>query len=458
MNIKKDTVKKVASYSVANYLYTAINAVSNIFVSNILGPVNNGVISYFNALNSNIDQVVYSTFRSSVERTVPQILDYDKKVEYTQQACVLNLYATLVFSLIFVIMGLFTDNPLIRTSAYFMSVLNITRSMADFYRIWIRSQNKISVVAVIMIITAICIPCFAILLSYLYGLNGFWIGRIVITCISFGCFLYASKGFFKIVPIRFDFLKHILISGGEIVLFALCISGVQTMDKYFIEISLGLEQLGFYAIGSMVFTMLMLVPSSIIGAIYPKFVSMVTSDLKSLVSKYSIVVELLSFIVAIIAFALIPWAVDTAMPKYVPSVPIIRILLVAFVSYASVQLRYIDIIRKKRMKILIRNAIIAFAISVLAFVIMTIISTSIKDFAWCTVICFILLSGSVNLSWSQVYELKYYKKFILVLLTLAPLLVMLPLYLNLGVKLTVLLTLFLSIAVYTTQYRIIKDI
>lgn len=400
--------------------------------------------------------MVYSTFRSSVERNVPQLQDYSKKEEYAQQACTLNLYATLAFSLMFIVMGIYSGNPLMRTSAYFMSILNITRSMADFYRIWIRSQNKISVVAIIMIITALCIPFFAILFSYLYNLNGFWVGRILITCISLVCFLYASRGFLKIVPIKFDFLKQILISGGEIVLFALCVSGVQTMDKYFIESSLGLEQLGFYAIGSMVFTMMMLVPSSIIGAIYPKFVGMVNSDLKSLVCNYSVAVELMSYIVSICAFVLMPWVVALAMPKYVPSVPIIRILLVAFVSYASVQLRYIDIVRKKRMKVLIKNAIIAFILSILAFVVSTKVSTNINGFAWCTTVCFILLSGSVNLSWCQIYDLSFLKKTTLVLFTLIPLMLMMPLYVNLELEITTTILLLFSIVIYVSRYKFIK--
>lgn len=456
MRIKKNTFTKIASYSIANYFYTAINAVSNIFVSNILGPVNNGVISYYSAINTNIDQVVYGTFRSSLERTIPQINSSVLRVEYAQQACTLNLYTTLVFSLLFVFIGLFASESLTQVSAFFMAVLNLTRSFADFYRIWIRAQNKISIVAIIMIITAVFIPFFAIIFSYQFGLQGFWVGRILIAVLSFGCLLYASRGFLKVVPIRYEFVKRIIISGGEIVIFSLCVSGIQTMDKYFVKAFLGIEQLGYYAIGSMVFTMLMLVPSSIIGAVYPKFVGMINHDLKDLVGRYSVVIEAFSLFVAVVAYILIPWLINRLMPKYVCSTSIIRILLIAFVAYASTQLRYIDIVRNKSMNILIKSSFVALAFSIVSFIIVSHISDDVNDFAWCTSFCFILLSVGVNYSWSKIYNFNLYKRLMLAASSILPSLLMLPMYSHLDSEMILILMSIFIPFIYFIRYKYIK--
>lgn len=452
----KGTFKRVASYSIANYFYIAVNAVSNIFVSNILGPTNNGVISYFNAINTNIDQVVYSTFRSSVERTVPQINEFKEKIEYAQQACTLNLYVSITFTFVFIVMGIFAENSLVRASAYMMALLNLTRSFADFYRIWIRSQNKISVVAVIMLITALFIPVFVIPFSYYFDLQGFWIGRTIVTCFSLGCFVYASNGLLKIVPLKRKFLRKILINGGEIVVFSLFVSGIQTMDKYFIKATIGLEQLGYYAVGSMVFTMLLMVPSSVIGAIYPKFVGIVNKDLKALVCKYSILVEMFSIFIALIAYSITPILIAYAMPKYIPSIPIVRILLIAFVSYSSVQLRYIDVIRKKRMSVLIKWTVVAFILSISMFIVTAKLTYNINHFAWCVSACFIFLSAAVNLSWSIINEYTFIQRFELFFLTLVPVFVMLPLYIGLNIFALITIVLLVFISIYLFRYKIIK--
>lgn len=454
--MNKETFKQVASYSIANYFYIAINAVSNIFVSNILGPVNNGVISYFNAINTNIDQVIYSTFRSSVERTVPQLDEYKKKLEYAQQACTLNLYASIFFSLFFIVIGVMAENFLMRVSACMIALLNITRSFADYYRIWIRSQNKISTVAIIMMITALLIPIFTILFSYFFNLYGFWIGRIVITCFSLGCFVYGSNEVLKIVPLKRQFLKKILIDGGEIVVFSFFISGIQTMDKYFIKATIGLEPLGYYAVGTMVFTMLLMVPSSVIGAVYPKFVGIVNKDLNSLVCKYSILIEMACILIALIVYSIMPFLIKCAMPKYILSIPIARILLIAFVSYSSVQLRYIDVIRQKRMPVLIKWTSIAFILSILMFIVTAKLTYNINYFAWCVSACFIVLSAAVNVSWSIVNKYHFVKRFDLFFLSFVPAFVMLPLYLELDILTLIAMISIIFVSVYLLRYKIIK--
>ena len=85
----------------------------------------------------------------------------------------------------------------------------------------------------------------------------------------------------------------------------------------------------------------------ITGAVYPKFVGMVNQDLKDRVKQYSFYIEIMCLIVSYIVYFTIPYLIKWVMPEYLPSIPIIQVLIVAFVVYASTQLRYMDIIRKK---------------------------------------------------------------------------------------------------------------
>lgn len=428
MKLSKGTFKDIALYSVANYLHTAINAVSNIFVSNILGPVNNGAISYYNAINTNIDQVVFGTFRSSIERDVPQIEGTEAKRIYTQQAFLLNLYSSFFFTFFFFAFGLFSNEPIMKLSGFMMAGFTLVRCTSDFYRIWNKALNKISTVSWIMIITSCLIPIFAILFSYWFGLYGFWSGRIILQIITFVCFIVISKEIFKFCKLDWVVLRKILISGGEIVAFSLFVTSIQTMDKYFVKSAMGLEQLGYYAIGSMIFTMLMLIPFSITGAVYPRFVGMVKDNLEGKIKVYSIYIELLCIIIAFLAFFALPYFFKWFMPAYGNSVPIAKILLVAFVSYSSVQLRYIDIIRKKNMKALISRSAFAFFMGLVLFFAILKFAPTTENFAWGTTICFVFLSLGVNWAWASTYGHNKKDTCLLLFLSVIPIIVLLPLF------------------------------
>lgn len=458
MLVSKKTAKNIALYSIANYLHTAINAVSNIFVSNILGPTYNGVISYYNAINTNVDQVVFSTFRSSVERDVPQIEDVEQKFKYAQQAFVLNFISAVLFSLFFVIYGLQATDHVMSMSAYMMAVFNLVRCYSDFYRVWNKSLNKIPLVSIIMIITSLLIPVFAVLFSYLFSIKGFWIGRILLQAITLICFLFVSKEFFRLCKPDFSVLKQIFVSGGEIVIFALFVSGIQTMDKYFVKGALGLEALGYYAIGSMVFMMLMLVPSSVTGAVYPRFVGMVHENLKDKIKKYSIYIELLCVFVALIVYIIIPYLIEWFMPKYVNSIGVVRILLIAFVSYASVQLRYIDIIRKKNMKQLITRALVAFVIGLLCFIIVSRTDSDLSVYAWVTSLCFVLLGIGVNLAWGKTYDYHFGKRLYLILIASFPAVCMIPIFVtSLNFLTAMSITVAICVVYYSIRIKLIKE-
>lgn len=403
--VNKGRVTNIFLYSIGNYLYVGINAISNIFISNILGPTGNGIISYFNAISVNINNVIYGTVRSSVERTVPALKGFDEKKTYAQEAFSLNFVFTLLVSLFFVVLGGVSNNSLIRESAFFVAILNPITSIADFYRIWTKSLNRINIVSWIMIVSAILIPIFAILFSYFFHLKGFWIGRILLQSVVLLLYIIISIYTFKITIPRNDTVKRILISGGEILLFTLIVTAINTVDKFFVKYSLGVTELGYYSLGTMLFSMLILLPSSIIGAIYPSFVAKVNENLKEQVIKYTSIMEFGSFVIAISLYYIVPFVVELFLPLYQDSIPIIRILLIAFITYSSVQFKYIDMVRKRRMKSLILFSLPALLCAIIAFFVISIVGSDIIVYSFVTSICYVILSIGVNISWCLTYSM-----------------------------------------------------
>ena len=455
MRLSKKIARNILLYSIANYLHTGINAVANIFVSNILGPVSNGIISYYNAITTNVNQVVFGTFRSAVEREVPQIEEYQEKKHFAQQSFAISFICALIVCILFVVFGSISVDPTMRLCSYMVAILSLVTCLSDFYRIWVKSLNRIPEVSIVMIITSLLIPVFAILFSYWFQLKGFWAGRIILQVVTLVCFLIASKEFFSFVQIEKEFLKKIFVSGGEIVLFGLFTTGITTMDRFFVKGALGLEQLGYYAIGAMVFTMLMLVPTSITGAVYPKFVGMVNQDLKNQVKQYSIYIDIMCLIVSYIVYFTIPYLIKWVMPGYLPSIPIIQVLLVAFVVYASTQLRYMDIIRKKFMKTLIVYSGIAFFLGIIIFFVISKLSSNIIPFAWGTNTCFVLLSVGVNLAWGKIYYGKHHRG-PLIFIALCPVIALLPIFLTHNIILGLFISLAIILAVYPLRLSVFK--
>lgn len=425
--MNKKIIKNIALYSVANYLYTSINAISNIFVSNILGPANNGIISYYNAISTNINMVVYGTFRSSIEREVPLIESLEKKREYAQQAFSLCLICAFFFSALFIIIGFFSGDSIMEICAYMAGAMSFVACMADFYRIWNKSLNRISMVSYIMIGAALLVPVTSILFSIWFKIIGFWTGRLLMNALVLISYLFLTHYVFRFVKPDIYFLKRIFKSGGEIVLFGLFSTGISTMDRFFIKSTIGVEQLGFYAVGAMMMTMLMLIPTSMTGAVFPRFVGMVNENKRKTVERYSLFLEYGCVLISIVMYVTTPILIKFFMPKYVDSVPLARILLVAFVLNASVQLRYIDIIRKKEMKFLIKNASVAFIGSIVIYTFIANTCPNTICFAWGTVACFLLLSLSTNLAWSKSYGDTFIKKKDSIIATFIPLLLLLSL-------------------------------
>ena len=160
-------------------------------------------------------------------------------------------------------------------------------------------------------------------------------------------------------------------------------------------------------------------------------------------------------IVSYIVYFTIPYLIKWIMPGYLPSIPIIQVLLVAFVVYASTQLRYMDIIRKKNMKTLIIYSGTAFISSIIIFFIISNLSDSIIPFAWGTNACFVFLAIGVNFAWGRIYYGKR-RRFALFLIALCPVLALSPIFLIDNAILGVAVSLALSSILYILRLSYLK--
>lgn len=412
--MKVRTLKTIAIYSFANYLYVGINSICNIFVSRILGPSSTGVINYFNAISSNFDTIVYGTIRSSIEREVPLMNNEDAK-NYVASCLTFNALLTVLVSLVYAAIALNSDNSVVQFSAISVLFLNAVKSFSDFYRIWNKALNRILFISKIMIFSALLLPFVVIVFTIYYNLEGFWVGRFLFQVVLFVLYARLCKEYFKMHSFNRTVLKKIISSGGVIVLFSVYVSLMQTVDKYVVKASLGFEQLGYYGIGTMCFSMLMLLPNSIVGSVFPKFVSMLNANLRNEILKYTFYLEIMSIVLLVIVYYITPVVINYLLPEYANSIPVVRIFLVAFVLYSVCQVKYMDIVRKKKMSVLIKYSVLSLLVTFLLYIVAYLKKWGISEIAWVSVIGFLLLNWIINYSWAKIYNFNF-KYFVLLLL------------------------------------------
>lgn len=396
--------KEIGLYMIANYMYIGINAISNIFVSKILGPHIQGAISYFNAIDNNLNTFVLGIIRSSVEREIPQIKEQSLKDRYGETAFTLNLFIVFLISAIYLVVYFYIDVTIMKNCALWLAMLNLIKGIYDYCRIWHKANLHISHISYLMIFSSLILPIIVLGFSFYYSYHGFWFGRILIILLSM-ILLIRWMPYFKLRIPTLGFIKHVVSSGGPIIFFGLIQTIFLSMDKYIINHKNGLEQLGFYSIGAMIFNMMLLLPQSFVGAIYPRFIAKQDENLKKRVERISILVQALCFLISCIGIVITPIFINWILPMYKDSIPIIKTFFFGFVAYSSSQIKYIDLIRIKMVKTLINYSFFSLIFGVIFFVYYIMSSYSIRYMALITSLNFFFLSTAINYAWCKVNNL-----------------------------------------------------
>lgn len=396
--------KEIGMYMIANYVYVGINAISNLFVSKILGPTTLGAISFFNAVDSNFNTFILGIIRSAIEREIPQLDDQDKKREYGEKAFLLTLFGISIFSIVYIIIVFFCEQPIMKQCALWMCVLSFVKGLYDCCRVWHKANFNILQVSYLMLLSAFAIPPIVLVLAYFFDFHGFWFGRIILVIVSL-CIIIKWMPKFHLRKFDKPFIKGILYSGGPIIFFGLIQTVYQTIDKFILNSKVGLEQLGYYSIGAMAFSMMLLLPQSFVGAIFPRFVTNKEGNLITTVFDYSVFLQLGSLIVSIGGFYLVPILIESFLPNFEQSIPVINSFFFGFVSYASCQMKYVDLIRVRKIKLLLVYSIIPFIISLGLFFIFIYNNFGIKEMALLTSFNFFMLSTSLNVAWCKTNDL-----------------------------------------------------
>ncbi len=192
-----------------------------------------------------------------------------------------------------------------------------------------------------------------------------------------GAYLLVNMYIFTKAKYHFAFrlnrqlVQQALILGFPLIVIDLLMVVFLSVDRWIIVVTQGEAALGYYALGIMTSSMLGLVPGSVASVIYPQMLERmgVTGDRNALNSLVTIPLRSLTMLMIVLiccaAFG-VPFLVQLFLPRYLPSVPIIQILVFGSFFYATwgIPSAYLTAINKQGWLILLLIMAMTFSVIV----------------------------------------------------------------------------------------------
>lgn len=175
-------------------------------------------------------------------------------------------------------------------------------------------------------------------------------------------FYWIIKGNYKF-PFEVNFLsvKKCFVLGIPVLFIGILESFVVSIDRMFIAFTMSEAQLGYYALGIMVSGMISLIPGSFASVLYTTMLERYSvyndpRDVRSLlIGPMRIIWALISILIAI-AVIVLPGIIFLFMPKYIPSIHIIEILLFGsfFMAVSHIPAMFLIAINKQKLIIILQ--------------------------------------------------------------------------------------------------------
>jgi len=423
-----NNVKDSLWYTLGNYLFRFSSVLTNLVINNILGVTAAGAITYINALDQNID-LLYSPLRSALERKLPQLRrdNNGASVTFVANVFMLNYILIIVGSVIFGLVYMFSKNELVRTGALLFIGINAVKSLSFLLRIYHKSLLGFKTISFVLIAISLVQPIVMIYLSQVLGYSGFFWGKLIVFILSLILlFVFLTERPIHLKELNLGVIKQIYSLGFPLVLYSILSILILTVDKFFIEEFLGLKELGIYGVSTMLFQTLLLLPVSIYGTYYPKFIAKV-GDQRDNIFIISEIVTLILLPVVGFSWFLIEPLLALILPDFLAASDSCKIFMITVLFAGSYQMFYMDLIRKNLiMKVnFLSIMIIAGSLVVYHFTLTT--YGTIESVAIVTSIVFILVAicniclSMMSMGFSIIDVLIYIMKKISILAVLLPL-------------------------------------
>ncbi len=218
-----------------------------------------------------------------------------------------------------------------------------------------RSRQRISAISQSMVLQASINLVLSISLVLAIGVYGMFIALVVANFITVLFLHWRADWKFRFVFDR-DMIQHLLIRGGPVLAFLFVEVLLRQVDKLVIVAHLSRADLGYYGIASTVAGMLMYITSSASFTLFPQFLSKFgkTGEVSSLARMLKEPTLAFSIFIPIFLAFVYLWIhipVVHALPKFVPGISAMRVLVCGtlFLSIASLPSFFLITVNKTKL-------------------------------------------------------------------------------------------------------------
>lgn len=234
----------------------------------------------------------------------------------------------------------------------------------------LRANSLFGILSKGIVIFSIGSSLFVLTLAFLFSnrVFGALIGLAIANLVVVG-YWFLRMNYTYPLQLNVSFIRQSFIIGIPLIIVQVLKVVFISVDRWIIAANLGITVLGYYALGIMVSNMISLIPGSVASTLYPKMLERFAvrknpaDSGNMLLGTLSLGGLVMMMVICVVSFGL-PLLIKLFLPKYLPSVVPIKILVLGsfFYSLSTVAGTYLISIDRQRLLIVIQTILIFLAI------------------------------------------------------------------------------------------------
>jgi O-antigen/teichoic acid export membrane protein len=353
-------VRDTAGFAISQYLSRFLQLFRGVIAARLLGPATYGS---WNALMLVLDYGTMSQLglQQGLDQEIPRSIAHGKKDETDRlkKGGIAGMIALWIAFAAIVLVYLFSKRRRLaegwgEAGVLLMLVAVLLQELIFYHGTLLRSHGRIGVVSKALSLQAIAGGLAGIGLIFPYGAWGLLAGWLIGQAAAL---VYLRREGAAVAPLALapnEGTRRLLARGFPIFLFMASSLVLKSIDRLVILKFLGTEALGYYSIGLMGVSMLLYLPDSLSYVLYPRMLSKfaatgdASATAREMMRPLATVAWLMPLIVGVSVF-FVREIVLLVLPKYLPGVPALSILLFGTLglALASMPSFYIMAIQKQ---------------------------------------------------------------------------------------------------------------
>jgi len=390
--------KKLFADVVYTLLSTVFSQIVSIFRTLILPiiwePASLGVWNLMNVLigyGANAHLGILHGFNKKIPQMRVQEQDLERN-EYKDSVFWCNLILGIILGFLVFIASFWTQ-PVYALPLRVVSFTIILQVVFVYYFSLLRADHCFELLSKGVALSSLLSSIFILIAAYVF--EDVWIvliAQMLALCFVVVYWWYKSNYCFTFV-LRFSLVKDAFITGLPLMALGLIDMVFLSFDRWLIVYYFPIQTLGFYAMGVMGSNLLSLISASVANVLYPKMIERfaLTNSVSSLhdflLNPVQVTASLmLCLISGIVIF--VPLVIRCYLPKYLPAVPLVEILVPGsyFLSFSALAGSFIISINRQKYLMLIQ--VCAIVSSIVFDIILLYFGYGILGMAYGTLLCY----------------------------------------------------------------------